>query len=371
MTIEENTAPAGDSESEVIPTPAALSEDEADAKLFALDEGEPSSDGVKDGDNTANADEEPATAQATDESEAVASETPADPNAPEGEAGTEINPEPELQEFDKLDGNTRLRLRDGTEITVGDVKKNWGGLQELEAARQEFEGQRHKFDAERQQFQQWADQRSQEANQFQQVAPQAIAALQNQLREVPPMPDGQLFEDDFVEYQRQVNVINIIERENNAIFQQQQQIAQQNQQITNHQNQEREAQNNQYIQSQRQKLEHIMPGLSDPVKKQEFANDYMNYGQEWGFSPDELSQTHDARMILVIDKAMKWDKLQANPPTPTKKATEVATTPAKPGKMVTPMDAKQHETAKLFERANKQGSISGDDALHLLAALEN
>jgi hypothetical protein len=54
--------------------------------------------------------------------------------------------------------------------------------------------------------------------------------------------------------------------------------------------------------------------FSDPKKAEQIKNDIRSFGKSVGFSDVELSQVYDHRHVLILQKAMEYDKLQkANP----------------------------------------------------------
>ena len=54
--------------------------------------------------------------------------------------------------------------------------------------------------------------------------------------------------------------------------------------------------------------------FSNPKKAEQIKNDIRSFGKSVGFSDDELAQVYDHRHVIVMQKAMAYDKLQkANP----------------------------------------------------------
>ena len=78
--------------------------------------------------------------------------------------------------------------------------------------------------------------------------------------------------------------------------------------------------------------------FSDPKKAEQIKNDIRSFGKSVGFSDTELSQVYDHRHVMILQKAMEYDKLQkANPginkklsnaPKMSKKGNKVAKTDA-------------------------------------------
>lgn len=56
-----------------------------------------------------------------------------------------------------------------------------------------------------------------------------------------------------------------------------------------------------------------LPTLKDEKRLKAFSEDVKKFGAQYGYSLDELANAGlDHRQLLVLDKAIRWDKLQAN-----------------------------------------------------------
>ena len=95
--------------------------------------------------------------------------------------------------------------------------------------------------------------------------------------------------------------------------------------------------------------------FSDPKKAEQIKNDIRNFGKSVGFTDQELSQVYDHRHVLILQKAMEYDKLQQSKAGVTKKLSN-APKMAKKGKKVINADA----YTKQKKRLKTSGSI--DDA---------
>ena len=364
MTVEENAAPAGDGETTHV-RPESYTNDQAEQVLLSMDTDgdEPEVPVTKPSEEPKpEAEAEPADATVETEGEEIAAEP--DPDAPEGEeepGEEEQPPEPQPIDFESLTGETELRLRDGTVITVGDVKKKWGGLQELERAQQEFA-------AERQQFQQYAAQQAQQYSQFAPVAQQAIAALQSQLPEIPDWPDKALRESDPDQYNELLDDRYRAIEAHNATIAQIEQVEQQRVQLEHQAQAEQKANHEKYIQGQRETLFSKMPDLRDAAKRDEFGRAFMDLGQQYGFTPEELSGTHDARLMVLFRDLIESKKAKAVKPTPKKIVSKTPT--ATPGPVTSPSSAKEKQREQLFEQARNSGGITASQADLLLMEIE-
>ena len=84
-----------------------------------------------------------------------------------------------------------------------------------------------------------------------------------------------------------------------------------------------------FVQKEAKKLSQVLPEFSDPTKGEQVRNEIRNYGKSVGFTDQELANVYDSRHVLILHKAMQYDKLQKSKPTVTKKV-------AKAPKMVKP-----------------------------------
>jgi len=95
--------------------------------------------------------------------------------------------------------------------------------------------------------------------------------------------------------------------------------------------------------------------FSDPKKAEQIKNDIRSFGKSVGFSDQELSQVYDHRHVLILQKAMEYDKLQQSKAGVNKKMSN-APRMAKKGKKVVNADV----YTKQKKRLRSSGSL--DDA---------
>ena len=135
--------------------------------------------------------------------------------------------------------------------------------------------------------------------------------------------------------------INIL-RQERAKVQQQQQAYQAQQQHA-------------VVQNEAKMLSEKVKEFSDPKKAEQIKNDIRSFGKSVGFSDQELSQVYDHRHVLILQKAMEYDKLQQSKAGVNKKLSN-APKMAKKGKKV--MNADNYTKQK--KRLKSSGSL--DDA---------
>lgn len=269
-------------------------------------------------------------------------------------------------EFDTLPGTARLRLRDGTEVTVGDLKKDWDSFRQVGQIKQQLA-------AEAQRLQQVTAQSAQKEQFFTQILPVAIAAAQAAM---PAPPEPPVFnEDDPI---GSMQAIARFESEKVAYQKKQAELMQMQQA---HVAQQREAQARQetglkeYIETQRRELFKTMPHLRDEAKREEFRREYVKLAEEVGFTPEEHSRASDYRLMRLVDLAIdgkKYRALKANPPKATATVPAASTAPiAEPGKRQTAGESANAMKTELFSKARRSGGLSIDDATRLMMQLES
>jgi hypothetical protein len=86
--------------------------------------------------------------------------------------------------------------------------------------------------------------------------------------------------------------------------------------------------------------------FSDPKKAEQIKNDIRSFGKSVGFSDQELSQVYDHRHVLILQKAMEYDKLQQSKAGVNKKLSN-APRMAKKGKKVVNADTYTKQKKRL------------------------
>mgnify|MGYP003688331375 CR=1 FL=1 len=84
-------------------------------------------------------------------------------------------------------------------------------------------------------------------------------------------------------------------------------------------NQHRANQQAQFVANQSKMLVEKVKEFSDPKKSEQIKNDIRNFGKSIGFTDNELAQVYDHRHVIVMQKAMAYDKLQKSNPQVNKK----------------------------------------------------
>ena len=100
------------------------------------------------------------------------------------------------------------------------------------------------------------------------------------------------------------------------------QVRAEQQRLAQQQQAEQQQEMAQRVQQEAQKLSQVLPEFSDPTKGEQIRNEIRNYGKSVGFTDNELSQVYDSRHVLMLHKAMMYDKLQKSKPAVNKKVAQ-------------------------------------------------
>ena len=132
--------------------------------------------------------------------------------------------------------------------------------------------------------------------------------------------------------------LQLLQREQDKLAQaQQQQIAQHQAKVVAH---------------EAQMLTEKVKEFSDPKKAEQLKGEIRNFGKSIGFTDQELAQVYDHRHVMVMQKAMEYDKLQKANPSVAKKLKQ-APKMAKKGNKVANVDV----YTKQKKRLKSSGSI--------------
>lgn len=275
-------------------------------------------------------------AAADDEPQPVEAEA----ERPEGD-----NEDPEPAEgSDETPAERKLRLRDGEEVSEGDLKKAYG-------ARKDFEREREAYQAEKAQFAQHVAHIRQQEQFFAQQMPQVLATLRQQ---IPPPPDESLKAADPVQYFLQKD-----DHERGVFqFQRAQQAAQAHQQQTTAAQKQAF---DQYRQAELTRLVEAMPELKDRKIVEKFDGDMRDTAKHYGFTDKDYADVVDHRSLRVLADAAKWRTLQAQKPKAIEKARE-APPVAQPARRRSAAETQTHATREQLSRLAKTGSAKDADA---------
>ena len=136
-----------------------------------------------------------------------------------------------------------------------------------------------------------------------------------------------------------------------------QNVAQQQQHIQQEQLQQQQAAKSEFVRTEYARLIEALPEWED--KQSTIKTDIRDYASSIGFRPEEIDQLADHRSVLVIKKAMEYDKLTKKV-APKKKAVKKVPKVQKAGRGNSKEDAATEAIKK--KRARLQKSGKQDDA---------
>jgi hypothetical protein len=334
-------------------------------------------------------DDEDASSVDADTSDTDEAPEPADDATPEGEDGElesaeaedettdpaegDETPEDPGIDWDKVPGEAKFRLRDGSVVTAADLKRDYDELRQARQLRETYERNLSQFE----------QQRAQAAQQYQQflpVAQQAIQAIQASLPQVPNAPDPRLAQTDPIRYVEERARYDAIVNDYNAKVGQMRQIQAQAEHQRRQAEVEQKQQLDRYIEEQRDSLLKAMPDLRDTAKRQAFYQDFLDTGTNvYGFSAGELNNVYDARLMKMAADAMAYRKLMAKgapkPGTQPAKAKPAAPQAPRPavaqgGKRGTPTEQAATKRERVWNEVRKAGPMDARTAARFAAQLD-
>jgi hypothetical protein len=161
--------------------------------------------------------------------------------------------------------------------------------QELSKGRKEFEAERHAVMQERQQYQQ-------ALGQFQQI-------MQEQNSQYENINWAELAEIDPAQYvTKKEEQRDLRDRAAQAQYEQQR--------IMQVQQAEADRQRQEILTAEGAKMGETFPDWNDSSKRAELSRAWVDYALTQGYSKDEMDVVSDSRAFMVLDKAMKYDKIQ-------------------------------------------------------------
>jgi hypothetical protein len=288
--------------------------------------------------------------QASDENEEAGEEDEGEPgDEDQAEDGDDEEADPESEQGRFVADNAKVRLEDGTVISVSELKK--GSLLHADYTRktQETAELRRSFEAQSESVKQ-AEQQIIEQRQYMTTLLQSV---------MPQAPDPSLVRTDPVAYMEQKAQYEQFTQHLDYLRQQDQQTQQQRQQ-------EAQAKRQEKVNSEWGALLEKAPELKDKTKFTAFEAELVKAAPEFGFSPQELMEAvpYDHRMALVLKDAIAWRKLQASKPQAVKK-TEGRPPIHKGGKRLGPQAQKARQADAAITRLKSTGSLADATAAYL------
>ena len=327
------------------PTPQAsapsgpLNMDQAVQALAAILPEEGQQDG---GETQEQPSEEEVVAASDDESESGADELSDELTDEQSESEEDTQEEEKPSTFTiKVDGKD-------VEVTLDELQKGYSRTQDytrktqqVAEMRKQTEAQLTAIRAEREQY------------------AQLLGALSEQVKAAaePQIDWDRLYQEDPIEYVRQREVMRENREKAAAIQAEQQRLAEISQQEQMQKLQTHKAKESQAL------LEAI-PTWKDPAKAKAEKAMLIEFGQKMGFTPQELGNIYDHRVVLALRKAALYDQMQAKRQG-IKPVTNNGPKPAKPG--AAGRVSQMSDTVRAKQRLAKTGRV--DDAASAIELL--
>ena len=262
----------------------------------------------------------------------------------EGDEETEDNEEELEEETQRF---TVKAAGEEKEVTLEELMQGYQLGADYTKKTQEVAEQRKAVEAERQAIQ--------EAKQVRDTYAQRLNAMEQFLISTQDRPEdlAAMKENDPIGYAVKVAELTEKKEQLQKVRFEQQRIAQQQQAEYQQQLQQR-------TQSEAQKLSQVLPEFSDPTKGEQLRSEIRNYGKSVGFSDEELSSVYDSRHVLMLHKAMQYDKLQKSKPAVNKKVAQ-APKMVKSGTKVT--ESNRDNRKKQMNKLKQTGKVRDAAAL--------
>ncbi len=188
---------------------------------------------------------------------------------------------------------------------------------------------------------------------------QLLTALSEQVKSAtePQIDWDRLYQEDPIEYVRQREVMRENREKAAAIQAEQARLAEISQQ--------EQMKNLQVLKAKEsEKLIEALPAWKDPAKAKAEQALLVEYGQKMGFTPQELGNIFDHRVVLALRKAVLYDQMQAKRQG-IKPVTNNGPKPAKPG--AAGRVSQMSDSARANQRLAKTGRV--DDAASAIEIL--
>jgi len=279
----------------------------------------------------------------TEEAEEVEEEAPE--SEEEGQAEEETEEEVEEEEFDVVaEEDLKYTIKvDGEELEVGidELKNGYQRQADYTRKSQALAEQRKETEAIQSERMQLEQERQMYANGLQMLQEQQSAKL----KDFESVEWESLKAEDPYQYMiKKDEYRDAQERVNNLVAEQQmvqQEQAQQAQQARAH-----------FVQQEYSRLVESLPEWND--KNSTIKKDIQEYATSVGFKPEEISQLADHRSVLIIKKAMEYDKLTTKV-APKKKAVKKVPKVQKSGRGNSKEDVAAEAIKKKRTRLQKSG----------------
>jgi hypothetical protein len=323
------------SATEIAPTQQTQPQNEAD---LISEIGDAFEESLSEGDQPKKAEAKPAEGETAPGAE----EAPEESN---DEAESESEPE-ETEETPKESPAAKIKLSDGTEMTLKEVEEGVLRLQDYTRKTQELSSNRKMVEDAAQRF----------VNQDKQVKEFAEWAQKVVEKRAPKPPDPSKINTDPIGYLQEKEAFEGAVQEWRQLEAMRQTISQRLEESEGSKTQEQ-------LQQETKALVERMPALATPEGWRNFKAEATDIsGKHFGFAPDEIEGIRDHRYVYVLHKAMQMVKLEAKKMEAVR-AAKNAPSPVAAAARPAPNRSTQQTQKVLTERARKTGSVEDIAAL--------
>jgi hypothetical protein len=282
------------------------------------------------------------------EAKPAEAETPPAEEAEEStdEAESESEPEGEPEEAPEESPSAKIKLSDGTEMTLAEVEKGILRQQDYTRKTQEISSNRKALEEAAQRF----------VNQDKQVKEFAEFARKVVESYAPKPPDAAMINTDPVGYLQQREAFDRANQTWRQIVESQQSISQRLEASEGSKTQEE-------LQAETKALVERLPALATQEGWRAFKAEATDIGgKAYGFAPEEIEGIRDHRYVLALKDAIEYRKLQGKKMEAVRQAKN-APPPVKAGARPAPNRSTQQTQKVLMDRARQSGSVEDVAAL--------
>jgi hypothetical protein len=280
-----------------------------------------------------------------------ASEEYSEESSEEEESDSVEDSEDEEVEAPSLDALVTVKVNGKTQqVTLKEAIDGYQRQSDYQGKTQALAEQRKALDAERRQ-----------SEEYRNYYAQQLQVMDQQLQQILPQEPNweQLHRDDPINFP-------IIEKQWRDLKERAAYTQAEQARMAAIASQEEQNQLQHLVQEGRKFIVEKMPEWKDEAKWNAARGKLREYGQSVGFTAEELSQAYDPRAIVLLEKARRYDALQANKPKP-----QVASKGPKPMRAGNIASSPRQSTdiAKVKQRLKSSGSVN--DAAALFGMLDS
>ena len=241
------------------------------------------------------------------------------------------------------DQNTGERI----EVTLGEYKDGFTTTQRAQKAEEQAQLARSELEAERKKLATDFQQTSEQTAQFLNIAEQMLlndysSVNWDQLKQTDP--NAYLLKKQDMQ-DRQNQIINI-----------RNQAAQEYEKRAQQVKQDREQQLQELYQREQMSLHRALPEMANEKTKAETAKNISEYLQTQGYTPDEINNVFDHRILVLAHKASQFDAIRSKGETAKKKVAKIGNKKIlQPGAKQSKKQQQNDQTQKLRARLKKTG----------------